>query len=162
MISARFLLRSDAASRRSLKWRVAYRRGVLLCRIAFRVRKKAVRYSVNIALNYTILGNYKNVYVTGKSAYFTQKKKRKKKCICTNIYQRDRVLKENFGSAGCTQISSKSLNSSLMCRSEKQFSVFCSPSKALLDYKSLKVFYHNCSLPGTFGQGIKMKVNDYL
>lgn len=41
------------------------------------------------------------------------------------------------------------------CRSEKQFSVFWSPSKALLDYISLKVFYHNCSLPGTFGQGMK-------
>ena len=44
---------------------------------------------------------------------------------------------------------------SFTCRSEKQFSVFWSLSKALLDYISLKVFYHNCSLPGTFGQGMK-------
>ena len=61
----------------------------------------------DIALNYTILGNYKNVYVTGKSAYFAKKKKKKneKKCKCTNIYQRDRFLKENYDSAGCTQFS---------------------------------------------------------
>lgn len=44
---------------------------------------------------------------------------------------------------------------SFTCRSEKQFSVFCSPFKALLDYISLKVFYHKYSLPGTFGQGMK-------
>ena len=61
----------------------------------------------DIALNYTILGNYKNVYVTGKSAYFAKKKKKtnEKKCKCTNIYQRNRFLKENYVSAGCTQFS---------------------------------------------------------
>ena len=35
---------------------------------------------------------------------------------------------------------------SFTCRSEKQFSVLCSPFKALSDYISLKVFYHNCYL----------------
>lgn len=73
-----------------------------LCLIAFRVRKKAVRYIVNMALNYTILGNYKNVYVTEKSAYFAKKHEN---CICTNICQRERFLKENYGFVGCTQFS---------------------------------------------------------
>ena len=60
----------------------------------------------DIALNYTILGNYKNVYVTGKSAYFAKKKKKnEKKFKCTNIYKRDRFLKENYDSAGCPQFS---------------------------------------------------------
>ena len=34
-----------------------------------------------------------------------KKKKTKKKCKCTNLYQRDRFLKENYVSAGCTQFS---------------------------------------------------------
>lgn len=41
----------------------------------------------DIALNYTILGNYKNVSVTGKSAYFAKKeKKKRKKNVNVQIY----------------------------------------------------------------------------
>ena len=58
MISARVLLQSEAAPRRSLKWRVTYRVGVLnactLVPTVFRwhsvVAGKAIQYSVSITL----------------------------------------------------------------------------------------------------------------
>lgn len=104
----------------------------------------------DIALNYTILGNYKNVYVTRKSAYFGKKKTKKK------MYMYKYISKESFfkGKLRFRRVH-LIFFASFTCRSEKQFSVFCSPFKALLDYISLKVFYHKYSLPGTFGQGMK-------
>ena len=82
-------------------------------------------------------------------AYFAKKKTKKNAYV--QIYIKGIVFK---GKLRFRRVHSIFFVSST-CRSEKQFSVFYSPSKALLDYISLKVFYHNCSLPGTFGQGMK-------
>ena len=46
-------------------------------------------------------------------------------------------FKEKYGSGGCNQISFKSHNSGFMCRSQKQFSLFYSSSKALSNDISL-------------------------
>ena len=46
-------------------------------------------------------------------------------------------LKEKYCSEGCNEISLKSHNSSFTCRSQKRFSLFYSPSKALSNDVSL-------------------------
>ena len=55
-----------------------------------------------MALNYTILGNYKNVYVTEKSAYFAKKHE---KLYMYKYMSKGAFLKENYGFVGCTQFS---------------------------------------------------------
>ena len=60
--------------------------------------------------------------VSGKSAYFAKN--------CEKIPEGS-FFKEKYGSGGWNQISLKSYNSGLTCRSQKQFSLFYSSSKAL-------------------------------